>query len=199
LKNFAPIILLLLFIPLTSYAQNSINPTNNTNLDNETVADIATNSKISWNVGIFAIIGSAITFIGILLTVRFLHIDKTHNDRIQKTRDDMAKILGEHEELVRNNQFTTDHVRWFAEYISAFYITIDKLMEIRRENIHNGARIDVGCMALLFLVGSIATTGIFENNFYQLLIVVGLIAFFPITHFIVQLKHTQRAFQFNRS
>ena len=155
--------------------------------------------SITWNIGIFAIIASAITFIGILLTIRFVYIDKTHDDAIKKTRDDRESAISNQENMLREGEFDVNNIRWFAEYISAFYITIEQYERYRKDNSYYGIRIDVISMAVLFTIGAFATTGIFENMFLVLIMIVAIALFFPIVHFAFQLDHLRTKFSFNHS
>ena len=69
----------LFFLSLFVFVQESLLPISFVNI----MDFFQTKSEnISWNVGIFAIIGGAITFIGILLTIRFIYIDKTYEKKL---------------------------------------------------------------------------------------------------------------------
>jgi hypothetical protein len=191
------------------FAQESVNSTmsNVTNTENATISNIIntiqdtpeTTKSTSWNVGIFAIIGSAITFIGILLTIRFVYIDKIHEKRIRGIRDDTEKALESQEKLFDTGNFSKENVRWFAEYISSFYVALEDVRQRRKGNSHNGIFVDVICMGILFIIGSIATTGFFKDIFIILLVIIGVTAFFPVIHFVIQLKRIKYEIQFNHS
>ena len=70
LLQFKGVLLLALFLIIPAFAQEAENLTDSNNMMNMTNSSeitISPQTNTSWNVGIFAIIGSAITFIGILL------------------------------------------------------------------------------------------------------------------------------------
>ncbi len=178
------------------FAQDVTDSTISTNMTDSTQNG---SENISWNVGIFAIIGSAITFIGILLTIRFVYIDKRHEERIESIRDDIESELENQEKLVDKNLFLKDNVRWIADYISSLHIALADVKRRRKGNNQNGILIDIFCMGSLFITGAFATTGFFADNFPILLIIIGIVAFSPVTHFVIQLTRIKYKFKFNHS
>ncbi|MBI1663888.1 MAG: hypothetical protein IS860_10510 [Nitrosopumilus sp.] len=54
-------------------------------------------------------------------------------------------------------------------------------------------------MGSLFVTGAFATTGFFADKFPILLMIVGIVAFSPVTHFIIQLTRIKYKFRFGHS
>jgi len=186
------------------FAQETVNMTemsNITAITNTTgeISIITTTTPSLWNFGIFAIIGAAFTFIGILLTIRFVYIDRIYSEKIKILNDDIEKELENQEILFDTNQFTKNNVRWLADFISSLNLGLAELTRHRKENNHEGLLVDITCMAGLLLTGTVATTGFFEGKFILLPVIVGFIAFFPVLHFVSQLKKSKFEIHFNHS
>lgn len=194
------VIVLLPFIPVFGLEpKNSTNSTihtaitDQTNIANHIETNLSIPAIIEWHVGIFAIIGGAITLIGILLTVRFVFIDKAHGDLIKQFEIDRLKVLEEQEKLFDEGKFIKNDIRRFADQISSIDTALVDLRRYRQENSKAGTYIDTISMAILFVVGGLGTTGLFENEFNIFPIIVGSVVIFPISHFIIQLRHTKHS------
>ena len=178
----------LFFLSLFVFVQESLLPISFVNI----MAFFQTKSEnISWNVGIFAIIGGAITFIGILLTIRFIYIDKTYEKKINSLSDNLAQELEEKEKNLQNNHLNPGDISLFAEYVYSISFALENTRRQRKVNNHDGLILDIVCMCLLLIIGVIMTTGTVADHFYFSLVFVVIITLLPIIHFAFQLYKTK--------
>lgn len=148
-----------------------------------------TNSIISsfpesseWQMGIFAIIGASMTFLGIILTLRFLSIDKTLKDRISKLRDTRTEIIDISEE--NYNKTEKINIREIIDNVSVFSELINENQSYRANNKKVGVFTDLFGMIFLVILGLLAAMGVFSESYIVLSILVFLCIFIPIIHFI---------------
>lgn len=207
---------MIFFVTLSSYGQESQGSAITTNLTdivvlNDTRIDISNKNNnhtlsefsipanhIVWNIGIFAIIGSALTLIGILLTLRFIYIDREFMQDLRRAHNVIAKSIEIEEESFDKNDFKKVNIRWFAESIGSYYEALELLRIRRRQNKHYGLRIDFICMVVLFITGSVATLGVFADEFFALLLIIGFFTILPVIHFAIQLNGVHFGFKFDR-
>ena len=173
------------FLSLFVFVQESLLPISFVNI----MAFFQTKPEnISWNVGIFAIIGAAITIIGILLTIRFIYIDKIYEKKINSLNDNMLQELEEQEKSLQNNSLKLDDISLFADYVYSISSALENTRMQRKANNHNGLILDIVCICFLLIIGVIMTTGTVADHFYFLIVFVVIVTLLPIVHFASKLS-----------
>ncbi len=148
----------------------------------------STNQNPTWQLGIFSIIGGFITLIGILLSLRFLYIDKRIAKKIKSFQDRKAKFIESMEQEFDDKTLEKNDLRGIGDTMSLFDATMDKLERNKINNRHTGLYLDIICMAVIVILGIVATLGFFENNYFVLPIFVSLLGMMPVIHFIIQIQ-----------
>lgn len=183
--------LIISITPVYAQESNDLVAINNTEtLSVEPISEISTQTSdtIEWMTGIFAIIGGAITFLGVLLTVRFVYINHEFEKRQQKIYDSKIVKLSEQERLFKENNFSLDDLHTFTYEISSLEASFQEILRFRKDNAHYGVRIDILCMSVLLIIGISATFSIFSESYIILATLVAMTIFSSIIHFAIQIQ-----------
>ena len=148
----------------------------------------STDQNPTWHLGIFSIIGGFITLLGILLTLRFLYIDKRISKKIKSFQDRRDEFIENMEQEFDNKTLEKNDLRGIGDTMSLFDATMDKLERNKLNNRHTGLYLDIICMTAIVILGIVATLGFFENNYFILPVAVSSLGMIPVIHFIIQIR-----------